>query len=292
MANSQAQPTPTTEPRQERLPTLVLREPHRIRDPKRPLAESTAPETYIHDPDFNCDPYYNTRIYDKTTLTFKRRECTPFEEYIKQTGINISTEPRHRPKHIQPVPEFDKDAERVTELIVDNTNNMVKPILKNNRPHTITAPQSPLRNSTVNTIRAGTLRSPSMDIAPDFHLTENPTDRPMTEAVDPPTTTMNLETIISKPQTRRIKRSLLLEPLSYNETSFSCPFLNSQSEDEVEDTRPIMTDEPNMQSESQPAVANGTPQQEESRSYPSEQTAEYPRQNHTVRWTPAPSPPR
>ena len=33
MANSQAQPTPTTEPRQERLPTLVLREAHSLPDP-------------------------------------------------------------------------------------------------------------------------------------------------------------------------------------------------------------------------------------------------------------------
>ena len=49
-----------------------------------------------------------------------------------------------------------------------------------------------------------------------------------------------------------------------------------------------MTDEPNMQSESQPGVANGTPQQDEPWSYPSEQTAEYPRQNHTARGTPIP----
>ena len=201
--------------------------------------------------------------------------------------MNSSTEPRHRPKHIQPVPEFDQDAERVTEVIVDITDNIVKPILKNNRPHT-SSPLSPLRNPTVNPIRAGPLRTPSMDIAPDFHLTENSTDRPTTVAVDPPTTTMNTETIISKPQTRRIKRSLLLEPLSYNETSFSPPFLNSQSEDEVEDTRLITTDKTNMQPESQPRVANGTPQQDEPRSYPTEQAAEYPRQNHTVRGTPAP----
>ena len=144
--------------------------------------------------------------------------------------MNIFTEPRHRPRHIQPVPEFDHDAERVTEIIVDNTNDTVKPILKNNRRHTITTPQSPPRNSTTNPIRAGTLRSPSIDIASDFHLTENPTDRPTTEAVDPPNTTMNTETIISKPQTRRIKRSLLLEPLSNDETLISPSFLNSQSE--------------------------------------------------------------
>ena len=199
--------------------------------------------------------------------------------------MNISIEPRHRPKHIQLVPEFDQDAERVTEIIVDNAHNTVKPILKKNRPHTTTIPQSPLRNLTVNPIRAGTLRSPSMDIAPDFHLIEKPTDRPTTEAVDPPNTTITTETIASKPNTMRIKRSLLLEPLSCDETLISPSSLNSQSEDEVEDTQPIMADETIIQPESQPGVANGTPQQDKSRSYPSEQTAEYPRKNHTARET-------
>ena len=127
-----------------------------------------------------------------------------------------------------------------------------------------------------------------MDIAPDLHLNKNTTDRPTTEAVDPLSTPMTTQTIISKPQTRRNKRSLLLEPLSYDETLISPSFLNSQSEDEVEDTQPIMTDEANMQSESQPGVANGTPQQDEPRSFPSDQTAEYLRQNHTDRGTPIP----
>ena len=43
-----------------------------------------------------------------------------------------------------------------------------------------------------------------------------------------------------------------------------------------------------MQPESQSGVANSTPQQDRSRSYPSEQTAEYPRQNHRARGTPSP----
>ena len=49
-----------------------------------------------------------------------------------------------------------------------------------------------------------------------------------------------------------------------------------------------MTDATNMQPESQSGVANSTPQQDTSRSYPSEQTAEYPRQNHRARGTPNP----
>ena len=49
-----------------------------------------------------------------------------------------------------------------------------------------------------------------------------------------------------------------------------------------------MTDATNMQPESQSGVAISTPQQDSSRSYPSEQTAEYSRQNHRARGTPSP----
>ena len=75
---------------------------------KAKLQESTSPETYIHDPDFNCDPYHNPQLCDRETSTFRQRECTPFEEYIKKTGMNISTEPRYRPKTVQPVQDYDK----------------------------------------------------------------------------------------------------------------------------------------------------------------------------------------
>ena len=177
---------------------------------KQPLPESTSPETYIHDPDFNCDPYHNPQFYDRETLTFRQRECTPFEEYIKKTGMNISTEPRHRPKTVQPVPDYDQDVESVTEILVDNPTNRPKFILKNQGSQ-ITAPQSPPKDQPVNPIRAGILRSPTMDVAPDCHQHENITCRTTTEAVDLAQTTINKKTTPSKPTTRRIKRSLLLE---------------------------------------------------------------------------------
>ena len=47
-----------------------------------------------------------------------------------------------------------------------------------------------------------------------------------------------------------------------------------------------MANETNMQPETQPCVANGTPQQDKSRSYLSEQTAEYPTKNHTTKGEP------
>ena len=83
-----------------------------------------------------------TTIPNFMTLTFRQRECTPFEENIKKTGMNISTEPRHRPKTVQPVPDYDQDVERVTEILVDNPTNRPKSILKNQGSQ-ITAPQSP-----------------------------------------------------------------------------------------------------------------------------------------------------
>ena len=211
-----------------------------------------------NDPDFNCDPYHNPQLYHRETLTFRQRECTPFEEYIKKTGMNISTEPRHRPKIVQPVPHYDQDVERVAEILVENPTNRPKSILKNQGSQ-ITAPQSPPKDQPVNPIRAGILRSPTMDVAPDSHQHENITCRTTTEALDPAQPTINKKATPSKPTTRRIKRSLLLEP----------PHLNSQPQDEVELTQPIMVDATKMQPESQSGVANSTPQQDSSRSYPS-----------------------
>ena len=246
--------------------------------PKRPLPESTSPETYIHDPDFNCDPYHNPQLYDRETSTFRQGECTPFEEYIKKTGMNISTEPRHRPKTVQSVPDNDQDVERVTEILFDNSTNRPRFTLKNQGSQ-ITAPQSPPKDQPVNPIRAGILRSPTMDEAPDCHQHENITCRTTTEAVDLAQPTINKKTTPSKPPTRRIKRSLLLEPPHH---------LNSQPEDEVELTQHIMADATNMQPDSQSGVANSAPQQDSSRSYPSEQSAEYPRQSHRAKGFPSP----
>ena len=191
--------------------------------------------------------------------------------------MNISTEPRHRPKTVQPVPDYDQNVERVTEILVDNPTNRPKSILKNQGPQ-ITAPQSPPKDQQVNPIRAGIIRFPTMDVAPDCHQHENITSRNTTEAVDPAQPTIIKKTTSSKPTTRRIKRSLLLER----------PHLNSQPQDENELTQPIMADATNMHSESQPGVANSTPQQDSPRSYPSEQTAKYPRQNHRARGIPSP----
>ena len=259
-------------------PQWYLDNPTEYNTPKRPLPESTTPETYFHDSDFNCDPYYNPQLYDKTTLTFKHQECTPFEEYIRTTGMNISTEPRHRSKTVQPIPNYDQDAEHVTKIIVDLPQDNLRPILKNQGSHA-TAPHSPSREQSTNPIRAGIIRSPTMDVAPDSHQHKDIAHRTTNEAVDLAQNTHNPETITSKPTTKRIKRSLLLEPPTLSETQVSHPILNSQLEDDTDFGRHIMADATNMQSGSPSGAANGAPQQDTPRSYLPQQTAEYPRNN-------------
>ena len=259
-------------------PQWYLDNPTEYNTPKRPLPESTTPETYFHDSDFNCDPYYNPQLYDKTTLTFKHQECTPFEEYIRTTGMNISTEPRHRSKTVQPIPNYDQDAEHVTKIIVDLPQDNLRPILKNQGSHA-TAPHSPSREQSTNPIRAGIIRSPTMDVAPDSHQHKDIAHRTTNEAVDLAQNTHNPETITSKPTTKRIKRSLLLEPPTLNETQVSHPILNSQLEDDTDFDRHIIADATNMQSGSPSGAANGAPQQDTPRSYLPQQIAEYPRNN-------------
>ena len=46
-------------------PQWYFNNPTDYNTPRRPLPEKPSPETYIHDPDFNCDPYHNLQIYDK-----------------------------------------------------------------------------------------------------------------------------------------------------------------------------------------------------------------------------------
>ena len=180
--------------------------------------------------------------------------------------MNISTEPRYRSKTVQPIPDYNQDVEHVTEILVDISQNNAKPILKKQGTNTqetgTTAPHSPPKDQPINPIRAGIIRSPTMDVAPDSHQHRNLTDRTTIEAVDLTSPTPNSETNFSKPKTKRIKRSLLLEPSVQYETQLSPTILNSQLEDEIDTDRHIITDATNMQSEFPSGAANGTPQQD------------------------------
>ena len=44
---------------------------------RRPLPSSSTPDTYIHDPDYGCDPYHNPDLYDQVDLTFKETINVP-----------------------------------------------------------------------------------------------------------------------------------------------------------------------------------------------------------------------
>ena len=123
-----------------------------------------------------------------------------------------------------------------------------------------------------------------MDIAPDVHSNETPTGGPTTEAVDPPSTTTITETTISKPQTRRIKRFLLLEPppatrrCSHPPSPLVSPKLKSRTLDTLRLTKPTCSLNPHQELQ-----MTHLPQQDRSRSYPAGQIVEYPIQNHNER---------
>ena len=166
-----------------RLLTILLNDPYQKALPLKPTS-TTLTSTATHTTTLNC----MTR-----QPLFKQQECTPFEEYIRKTGMNIYTEPRHRSKTVQPIPDYNQDAEHVTEILVDISQNNVKPILKNQGSYT-TAPLSPPKDQPRNPIRAGIIRSPTMDVAPDSHQHRNLTDRTTIEAVDLASPTPNSET--------------------------------------------------------------------------------------------------
>ena len=45
-------------------PDWYTQNPTHYNSTRRPLLPSNTPETYIYDPDFQCDPYYNETLYD------------------------------------------------------------------------------------------------------------------------------------------------------------------------------------------------------------------------------------
>ena len=71
----------------------------------------------------------------------------------------------------------------MTEILVHHTICTTKAILEN-EGSTTTVTQKRAKDQVNITIRAGRLRSPTLEIAPDFQPIENTTLRPTTEAVD------------------------------------------------------------------------------------------------------------
>ena len=48
-------------------PEWYLENPQLYNSTRRPLPPSSTPDTYIHDPDYGCDPYHNSDLYDQAT---------------------------------------------------------------------------------------------------------------------------------------------------------------------------------------------------------------------------------
>ena len=200
----------------------------------------------------------NIDLQETRVLAIRGGNNTNRYEYLHRTTSSTKDHPTH--------PNIQPGCRTCDRNISDHTSHTTKSILKNNLPHN-TAPQSPHKEQTVNPARAGNLRSPTMDMAPDFHHTESSTDRPTTEAVDPVNTARNTEPITSKTQTKKIKRSLLLQPFSPIETPVSTPSQTSQSANEVEDHRHTTTDATSIRSGSPSGDVNDPPTQDASHSH-------------------------
>ena len=179
--------------------------------------------------------------------------------------MNISIDCTQHQESSQTIPEYDQNAESVTEISVDNTNIVTKSILKNKGTTTYVA-LSPSKDQIPNPISAGNPSPPTTEMEPDFHPNANVTSRPTTEAVNPAHLQKITATTISMPQTRRIKSSLLLQPILSNGTSVSASSYASQSENEVEVPGNNATDETNVQCESPSVDVNDTPVQDEPQS--------------------------
>ena len=117
-------------------PDWYIQNPTQYNTTRTPLLPSSTPETYIYDPDFECDPYYNDTLYDTTNLVFRQSINVPFHEFIAKTNMDITTTPK-RKDDLNHTPEPQAEEEHDTEItvIVTPPTTSLKSILKhNNQP--------------------------------------------------------------------------------------------------------------------------------------------------------------
>ena len=174
---------------------MVLRIPQLYNSTRRPLPLSSTPDTYIHDPDYGCDPYHNPDSYDQATLTFKETINVPFHEFAKKTNMNLDiTKKRteHNGDH-PPVPHADEQ-DMELQVIVSAPAYPLKPIIKT-LVSNMTVNRSPTRAPALtNEIRASMTSSPSSPQSPELptkqrsHQTETTTTAVLDtyKAGDPP----------------------------------------------------------------------------------------------------------
>ena len=112
-------------------PERYLENPHLYNSTRRPLPPSSTPDTYIHDPDYGCDPYHNSDLYDQATLTFKETINVPFYEIVKKTNMNRDITKRRTDDNGDhpPVPHADEQ-DMELQVIVSPPAYPRKPTLK------------------------------------------------------------------------------------------------------------------------------------------------------------------
>ena len=263
MANSQTQTTPMTKPGQTRLSTLVLREPNRLWHPKKTLIRKYRSRDLYPRPWLQLWPILQSANLRQKNFDVQTTSVHVIWGVHKANGhehfYRAPSQPKTQ-KHIQPIPEFDQAVEKVTEILVDNTDNMVKSILKKQRtihqhgfPITTKRPNSKSyqsRNSTI-TIDGHSTRRP---------LKWNPNRRPHDRSRGPAKYYNKHRDNDLKQTTNKENQEVSTSRAPFcNETLLSPSFSTSQSKNEVEDPRHTTIDETNMQSESPPGVANDTP---------------------------------
>ena len=98
---------------------------------RRPLPSISTPDTYIHDPDYGCDPYDNPDLYDQATLTFKVTINVPFHEFVKKPNLNLDITKRRTDDNGDhpPVPHADEQ-DMELQVVVSPPAYPLKPILK------------------------------------------------------------------------------------------------------------------------------------------------------------------
>ena len=197
-------------------PEWYLENPQLYNSTRRPLPSSSTPETYIHDPDYGCDPYHNPDLYDQTTLTFNETINVPFHKFVKKTNMNLDiTKRRTEDNGDQPPKPHADEQDMELQVVVSPPAYPLKPILKT-LVHDTTVNRSPTRTpASTNEIRASMTSSPSSPQSPEFptkhgpHQTETTTTTVCDtyKAGDSPVNPITQTCVASTPKTTRIKRA-------------------------------------------------------------------------------------
>ena len=190
-------------------PDWYIQNPTQCNTTRRPVLPSSTPETYIYDPDFECDPYYNDTLYDTTNLVFRQSINVPFHEFIAKTNMDISTTPK-RKDDLNHTPEPQAEEEHDTEItvIVTPPTTSLKSILKHNNQSPPVDYESPKKlPATSNEIQAAMTSSPSSPQSPENKYSTHESLVSNEEAGDPTEAVMPT----TKPRTRRVKQTLTCE---------------------------------------------------------------------------------